>query len=62
MSKLLPLLVPLLQIALVAGVCAFCWWRGFPVWIGMIIGVVALIANALLLLWEDDQPGGFNDS
>ncbi len=61
MGKWIPWLVAAFQIALVAGVCAFFWWRGLSIWAGLVIGGLAVVANSLFLRWEDKQPGGFDD-
>ncbi len=61
MGKRIGWLVAILQLAFVAAACAFCLWKGYPIWAGLILGVLAVVLNALLLRWEDNQPGGFND-
>jgi len=61
MVRWIPWFAAVFQLAFVVGVCAFCWWRGLPIWVGLLIGVLAVVANALLIRWEDKQPGGFDD-
>ena len=61
MVKWIPWLVVAFQLALVAG--AGCLFRlmGLPVWVGLLSGVLCVVANAFFLQSEDKQPGGFDD-
>ena len=48
---------------LVCAVIAFAahWIFGVSVWLALPIVVVAVVVNGALALWEDEQPGGFNN-
>lgn len=61
MDKCIPWLVVAVQLGLVVGVGGVLWLLGLPIWIGLLLGLLSLVANALLLRWEDRQPGGFDD-
>lgn len=61
MDKWIPWLVVAVQLGLVVGVGSVLWLLGLPIWIGLLLGVLSVVANAFLLRWEDRQPGGFDD-
>lgn len=61
MVKWIPWLVVAFQLALVAGAVCLFWLMGLPIWAGLLLGVLSVVANALFLRWEDKQPGGFDD-
>ena len=61
MVKLIPWLVVVFQLTLVAGTGGVFWLMGLPIWIGLLLGVLSVVANALFLRLEDRQPGGLDD-
>ena len=36
-------------------------WVGMPYWGAFAITLIALLLNGWLAVWEDNQPGGFNN-
>ncbi len=37
-------------------------FTGYPFWVCFVgVLVCGMLPNALIALWEDDQPGGFNN-
>jgi len=61
MVKWISWLVVAFQLVLVAGAGGLFWLMGRPIWVGLLLGVLSVIANSVLLGWEDKQPGGFDD-
>jgi len=61
MGRYIPWLVVAFQLALVAGAGGVFWLMGLPIWAGLLLGMLSVVANSLLLRWEDKQPGGFDD-
>ena len=45
----------------VAGALVLRGLSGIPFWACFAIALVALLLNGWLAVWEDNQPGGFNN-
>ena len=44
------------------GALLFVWLIvGLPLWVSLIVMVLGVLANGALALWEDEQPGGYNN-
>jgi 4-hydroxybenzoate polyprenyltransferase len=37
------------------------WIFGVPYWLAFLIAMVAILLNGAFAVWEDDQPGGFDN-